>query len=571
MRFWQITDRPGFEWDETVYTGIAENLNHTGIMSAKMQQGVPLTPYMFHPPYYFRLLAWWFSITAEGIGSARIWAALMSLVVLIILYLLLRLYLPWKWAVGSLAVVATDGWLVYENRLSYIENTVMVLVAAGMYVYAKSSAHTLSGRSKLIGYMAAGLLLGSAIAFKYIAAYVLLAVVINWLICWRDHRYHLALFGSIGLMGLVALAMIAPQSRASYIEAILIQLRRTDGSIASNGNVASLSDAIQPLMQQYWVFAPTVVVCALGGLCMILRVVQAVKRRTWSGLRQHSVLLAWAAAGILALSASKLRFPHYFIIVLVPLLCFTAVEMSKYLRREPNLFSKILTGGVIVVCLAANAGTYQARIAAHQDNALGSAAAYISENIPKDDLVIADETIGAAITQPWCSVLRTYECVSQGKWLVTYESQTQRLPDDPALRETLTRSTAVGQFKGFKEDITVRRIDDPSAAKLVVPEEDGNVLSATLTDDWALVRLPSVAADQTSLSVTLRLIQGPGGNHQVAWQHWIVDDNHPEGYASNVIWPDGLSPELATEAGQENVYTFTTFDGGLNWLASIVK
>jgi hypothetical protein len=51
------------------------------------------------------------------------------------------------------------------------------------------------------------------------------------------------------------------------------------------------------------------------------------------------------------------------------------------------------------------------------------------------------------------------EVAGSARYIITYESFTERIPTYPALQALLRRSTPIRVFRGFKEKLTVWRID----------------------------------------------------------------------------------------------------------------
>ena len=119
IRFWAIGSRPGYEWDEPVYTNIATHLAHFGVLQVKPDFGSPVEPYVYHPPFYFLMLAGWFKLVGAGVTSARVLAGIMSLVFLVLAYLFMRWYMGerhwFHWfslplTVGLYIATGSAGW-----------------------------------------------------------------------------------------------------------------------------------------------------------------------------------------------------------------------------------------------------------------------------------------------------------------------------------------------------------------------------------------------------------------------------------------------------------------------------
>ena len=95
FRFWSLASRPGWQYDEGVYTGVAANLLRHGTVNEHITYGAPWAPDLYQPPFYFIVLARWFALTGVSIYHARIFGVLCALVALTLLWrLLVRVHGP---------------------------------------------------------------------------------------------------------------------------------------------------------------------------------------------------------------------------------------------------------------------------------------------------------------------------------------------------------------------------------------------------------------------------------------------------------------------------------------------
>ena len=81
------------------------------------------------------------------------------------------------WPCSPLIPVIFDGWLMYIERVSYIENALMLIVVTGLLLYQRALEHPSWQRFAI-----AGAVVGFAAIFKHTGAYVLLAVLLCWLV-----------------------------------------------------------------------------------------------------------------------------------------------------------------------------------------------------------------------------------------------------------------------------------------------------------------------------------------------------------------------------------------------------
>jgi 4-amino-4-deoxy-L-arabinose transferase-like glycosyltransferase len=85
---WELASRPGWQYDEGIYTRVAVNVMH-GTLNEHITAGVPWQPFLFQPPFYFLALAKWFSITGPSLAHARVLGVLIAVATLGVLFALL--------------------------------------------------------------------------------------------------------------------------------------------------------------------------------------------------------------------------------------------------------------------------------------------------------------------------------------------------------------------------------------------------------------------------------------------------------------------------------------------------
>jgi 4-amino-4-deoxy-L-arabinose transferase-like glycosyltransferase len=449
LRLWSIGTRPGFDWDEPVYAAVGRSVAGGHGIYAKPSFGVDQGLYLFHPPFHFELLGAWFALAGAGIAQARVLTALASLVTLALLYVLLRR--RWgAWALGPAAVLATDGWLVFTNRVSWIENVMMVLAVGGLVVYDQALR---SGR--LRSFAVAGALLGGAAVYKHVGIYVLVAVLAHWvLVRRRQRREHVILALAAGgvIVAYISGAILLTLSHGSsaFLADSGVQLQRLTGHKASRGSIGG-GATLGALTGPYKVFALTLALSAAGGALVAWRGAQALRRRSMAAI-PDPLLFCWAASALVCFAALKLKMGHYFMMVELPLLLVLAAELRPRLRDRRRLAL-----GLLAVVLAANMMTFTLRFVDRHDNALGAVAAYAASDLPPHALVLTEESVGSIIGQPYCKLTKVSACADRARYLMIYRSLTQAPPAISQLDGLLRYATPLRTFTGFKERITVYR------------------------------------------------------------------------------------------------------------------
>lgn len=457
LRLWSIKTRPGFDWDEPVYAYIATSLADGDGLFLKPSFGVEREPYLFHPPFYFYLLAGWFKAFGAGIAQARVLAALASLVSFALLYPLVRR--RWGWAgLLVMAVLVTDGWLVFTNRVGWMENVMFIFVAGGMLAY--DAALRRESRRLLV---TAALLLGFATVFKHVGGYALLAVLIHWGLTRRHSALHRQFFAIVtGVVAIYAVALIAATQTGGhnvFLDDVWVQLQRFVGVKSARGSIPA-SAVVTALVGPYKVFFTTLLLSGAALLLVAWRTVQIARARGDASVVADPLLFSWALAAAIAFGALKLKMAHYFMMIEIPLLLYLASEVAAAMERRRERGRRGGVRLVVVACgliVCANLVTFDLRFASRDDNALGATASYMEREAPPHALVTTEESVGSIVPQPYCKFTKVGECYWWTRYLIVYRSATQAPPDKPMLNHLLRYAVPLARFDGFKERITVYR------------------------------------------------------------------------------------------------------------------
>jgi len=473
MRFFNIVQSPGYEWDEPVYTAVAQRTIELGYPNLKGEGNVYHTePYLYHPPFDFYLKAFWFQhVEVPDIGAGRILSSVEAMASLAIAYFCLKDISGRKAAVIGLVLLATDGWLIYTNRLNLIENAMMLLGVFGVWIYIKA---TKTGKAPY--YLAAGFFLAFAAIYKHTGLPFLAVPIINLMIIRKDWKNHIILIQAMAIVVLIYMATMWAVWGSVFTFQTWVQIERALGNIGSRGLNYGFSDAISAVTQTYWVFSATIAALAGVGLTIAFRIQQVVFR---GKQLFNSVLLSWAIAAFFFLGAIALKAPHYLITALVPGYMFIASEIGNLLERVEGKIKvgrgnvqleknkKILNVGLLGLALAVvvNLFTWTVRFAQRYDNALLETYDFF-RTVPVTARIIADDCIGVAIQQPYFNPDR--HASEQGikdanpDYVALYTSQTQKTPGEAALKSLLSNSTLIRRFSGFKEVIEVYQVNGDS-------------------------------------------------------------------------------------------------------------
>jgi hypothetical protein len=463
LRLWNIDTRPGYEWDEPVYTSVASHFAHYGTLDYKGPVGVN-TLYLAHPPFYFVMLGLWFRLIGIGIVQARILSVMMSLLTCSVLFLYLRERMS-KWALLPVLFIAVDGWFVFANRISWIDNTVVFFGILGLWAYS----HALKS-NKILEFVLAGFLLGFTLVFKQLGIYYAAVPLMNWLLSRERGKGHGILLGMIFLCAMayisVMSALFTVHGQNQYFMQTWAQVNRALGAVTSRGNVIGVNQIMAALIGQYRIFVFTVALCLTSFVWLIIDAYRSIKHRNPEWLRRYSLEISWILVGILIFIFIQIKFPNYFIYLMIPLFVYLAMrfvdtmqpQIASDVQHHQRISVTLILLLFVAICLEIGA-SYQ-RLVLHQDNALLQVADYANAHIPASATILADEPVGTLVPQAYCKLEAAAKC-PHVTWIITYTSLTQHLPtktSDPKLYTLLAQSSAVVIFTGFKETITVYEV-----------------------------------------------------------------------------------------------------------------
>jgi 4-amino-4-deoxy-L-arabinose transferase-like glycosyltransferase len=451
FRFWDLASRPDWAFDENVYTDVAANVLRHGTLNEHVVAGQQWYPFLYQPPFYFLALARWFALVGAGVTQARVLGVLLSLCALTLLFFLLRHLYGERAALLAMIPVALDGWLIYIERSSYMENALMLIVVAGFLLYQRALE-----RPKWQRFAVAGLVLGFAPAFKLTGVYVFVAVLLCWLIRRRDHPGHLVLLSAALIEMLVYFVAMAHlfdiPDHPWFIQQTDVQVRRVLGLQQSGGTVSSPGQVYHLITHQYGVFIPSAIIATCGLAILLRRLGQCYRARNWGPAQSNALLFSWTAAGFAVFAPSALKFPQYFSLILIPLYCYWWTEMLRWKRPD------MLKASAIAAAVAL--GVLSFFLVSTGDNPFLQAQRYATTSMPKGALVVTEEPIGDDITQPWCRVEQVNLCPYRPQYAITWDTylQTSFGEGGAAFRRMMTGATALRSWSGFSGTATVWRL-----------------------------------------------------------------------------------------------------------------
>ncbi len=442
LRLWHLDVSPGWQWDEAVYLRVGMSVQH-GVLQQHPVYGSPWQPFLYQPPLYFVLLAHWFSATGATMYHARILGVIATAVMLVLLFRLLsNLHGP-RAALFAMTPVVFDGWLLYIERASYIENVLMVIVVAAMLLYQRALDHP-----RWYNFVLAGVAIGFAAAFKQTASYVLVAALLTWLIVRRSHRGHLVMLAAALLVIAVYLVAMIRMYDVSghpwFVDQSLVQVRRVLGLEHSGGTLTSPTKLLHLLAAQYKYFIPSFVIALTALVVALRRVLQCYRARNWLPVSGNALLFSWFVSGVAVFGVSSLKFPQYFALILVPAYCYLWTELWTH-----DWLGRLSVTAPVVAAVAGIASLLLV-LPAFQTNTLAQVQNYAAKQIPPAAIVVTEETIGDLIQQRWCTVEAANSCLHGASYAITWKTylQSSFTQGNPAFHQLMQGARQIRSFSG---------------------------------------------------------------------------------------------------------------------------
>jgi 4-amino-4-deoxy-L-arabinose transferase-like glycosyltransferase len=442
IRFWQLSSSPAWQWDEAVYWRVAVNVQH-GALTEHPLKGVAWTPFLYQPPFYVLLLAGWFDLTGATIYHARILGVIsVALVYAGAFRLLWKLHGP-RVALFAITPVVLDGWLIYIQRVSYIENVLLLIIVAGFLLYQRALE-----RPSWHSFALAGAVLALAAIFKQTGVYALFTVLFCWLILRRSHRGHFVLLGvaaAVIVVYIVAMhRMYDLPGRPWFTEQSLVQLRRVLGLQQSGGTLGSPGALLHLLAAQYRYFVPSVLIGLTALIVAVRRLLQCYRARSWQPAQANALLFAWMSAGVVIFGFSSLKFPQYFALILIPAYLFLWTEVAHWDLPDKGRWA------IVGVAVLASVGCFALTIPAYSYNTLAKVQQYAAAKIPHGAAVVTEQSIGDLIDQPWCTVEYAAPCLHAATYAITWKTylQSSFTEGHAAFHELMKGAVPVRTFSG---------------------------------------------------------------------------------------------------------------------------
>jgi 4-amino-4-deoxy-L-arabinose transferase-like glycosyltransferase len=449
LRSYEVDTRPGYEWDEPVYTYIESHFSDNGYPTMLVEGGGGQEPYLYHPPFDFALRSYIFKITGyEGLTSARLISVIASGLALVIIYYFLKEVTSKQVSLISTLLISTDGWLIYTNRLNLIENIMIPIGVAAIAVYY----YALNHKNK-VWFALSGMLFAFTAIYKHTGIYFLGIPLLYMFLTKKYSRNHLVLYICAGAAVITYILAMYARWGNLYIDQTIVQVKRAVGIYNSRGLNYSISDALTALVRTYWLYISTIITLVMGTLLVIKNTINFFRTKKRP---ERPLLLSWSLASLIFFGAISLKNPQYLIMVLIPLYIYLTVKIVPYFLKKKYHKLQYL---VLIFILVINAFTFYMRFVHHKDNALLATYNYVNNAVPDDAVVLTEESIGVGIRQKYfkLDLHNTAEEINKIKpnYVIIYLSTTQKPPKSMALDKLIQDSKLIDENIGFKEKVFV--------------------------------------------------------------------------------------------------------------------
>ena len=450
FRLYRLSVWPEWDVDELAYAPIAANFLHYGTLSLTPHG----QPFLWHPPFYFLALSRWYAVYGTGVTSARVLGVLASVPTFSLIgWWLYRRY-GQSAALFATTLIAFDGWMLYVQRISWIENLLMPFLLFAMVWYSRALQ-----RRSWNAYVIAGVLCGIASVFNHDGAIVLLVILVHWALVRRDGWKHTALLGCAAAVVVIYGLAMARAFPGVWWQQTYYQWLRVTYRGGNHGSIRSPVQFIQLFATHYWLFGPSVIV-ALAGVAIVCRLTYScIRARSVHQLGPDLLLAVWAGVSVLVLGLAGIRYAQYFVLALIPLYMLAWVTAWRRIRRWSPRNVALFMFAVVLLGVGSSTARFEL-----STNAFSKAADYIQTQAPHSALVATSAPF-LMPPNPTCLEF-SKDCLSRAEYIVDWDNFTQALtvPAGVPTQKVASYRTFSGSLDIFKVSHAPRLIGVDVAA-----------------------------------------------------------------------------------------------------------
>lgn len=446
-----------WDWDESLYTAIARHVTQLGYPAIILDPREAPVPFLFQPPFHSYLLSGWHSLVGDSIYAGRLLSSLIGVgAVGLCMVLVERITNSYRVAALAGVFVALDGWSTYSGILVKLDVATLLVGMVGLLIYTKALREN-SLRFALL----AGIAVGAAVIYKHTGIVIAGAIVINWLLFVRgQHQLHYKVLGAALVVVVAYIGIMYAIWGQAYLDESFSQVRRIFGFRESPGLNYGVKEVLNALFNQYWIFAGSILAILGGGVITLIR--------TWQMLFKGregtpTLLLAWAIASGAILSLVPLHNTHHVVLLIVPLYCVIAYELTGLLGGAGKVRARNAALLAVAGILALSVATLGLRVVTMSDgNALRDVQTYVAQNIPEDQSILTEQTICMLVKNPCyqLGMIRSQKALVRAKpeYLIVYTTTTFPVRETAAFKAAIQGAVLEATIKGWKEEIEIYKL-----------------------------------------------------------------------------------------------------------------
>ena len=116
---------------------------------------------------------------------------------------------------------------------------------------------------------------------------------------------------------------------------------------------------------------------------------------------------------------SSLKFPQYFVLILLPAYCYLWTELARW-ELDPWWQDVLAVAAAVIGTMS-----FLLTVPAFNVNSLAQVQTLRGERIPASAIVVTEQTIGDLINQRWCTVEKAAPCLGHATYAITWQTYLQ--------------------------------------------------------------------------------------------------------------------------------------------------
>ncbi len=446
LLFIPITPR---ESDENVYLNVTRQVLTIGYPHLDLHQFGEKDWFTFQPFLHFSVMSGWARTVGDlTIASLRVLSSFIAVGIVGA-----AMWFTWLVTKERIAVLAAGaflciaGWITYTTGLVKIDPAATLVGILGLCVFLIAARTHINP----LLWVSAGLLLGIAAVYKHTGGYVLIAVALYWLFTGRhplsENRRYVLTVQTAFVVIILYLVWMTATVQGTFLEATLIQIRRTLGLQQARGLNFGPAEFVDAIVSTYWAYSGSILTLLIGwGLAVRYGLKHLAGHDRWLAPLTAAVL---AALGMLTLV--RLQNPHYLVYAEWGCRVYLAVIACWQIVERRALWKIARTVVIAIVALDLLTLGIRAFVFSRSD-----AFAQIEEsvaNLPLDAVFLSEESVCAAIEQRCYSFDTTTadQLAADLPWyIITQDTKTLDPPTTATVQQIL--SVSVERKELFAKD-----------------------------------------------------------------------------------------------------------------------